>query len=201
MKMISRKENVPTNQLGQWLNEENIAGVANPSQAVLSTCTKTAVPHSRVVAIRDITEEGLVFFTQRGTRKVEELALNPSVSLTFWFEVTQRQVIIEGVASPLSESKNQAYWSTYSKFAQVRFCAYAPTSGQIINSKKTLEKKRKLIEQEYEGLDIPISSFYCGYLIKPSSYTFYAYRADELSDVSKYLKNKDSIWEHALISP
>jgi pyridoxamine 5'-phosphate oxidase len=195
------KDSGPSNQLGQWLNEEKIVGVANPAQAVLATCTKTSVPHSRVVAIRDITEEGLVFFTQRGTRKVEELALNPLVSLTFWFEVTQRQVIIEGVASPLSESENQAYWSTYSKSAQIRFCAYAPTSGQIVNSKKSLEERRKLIEQEYQGLDIPISTFYCGYLIKPSTYTFYAYRTDELSDVSKYVKNNDSIWEHTLISP
>lgn len=192
---------MPMEQLKQWLNEEKVAGVANPSQAVLSTCSKEAVPHSRVVAIREINEEGLLFFTQRGTKKVQDLSQNPLASLNFWFEVTQRQVIIEGTVAPLSETENQEYWSTYPRFAQIRFCAYAPTSGQRISSKFEFEEKRKRIEQEYEGTDIPMSSFYCGYRIKPNSYSFYVYRTDELSDVHQCVKNKEGIWESSLLSP
>jgi pyridoxamine 5'-phosphate oxidase len=192
---------VPIDQLRQWLNEEKIVGVSEPSRAVLSTCTKDAVPHSRVVAIREITEEGLIFFTQSSTRKVYELTQNPLVSLNFWFEVTQRQIIIEGTATRLSESENHAYWSTYSRFAQIRFYAYAPTSGQEINSKTHLEEKRKSIEQEYEGVDIPMSSFYCGYRIQPSSYSFYRYRTDELSDVYRFVKDNEQVWKQTLLSP
>lgn len=51
----------------------NLAGTLNPRQAVLATCAKEAIPHARVVAIREINERGLLFFTQKGTRKFNEL--------------------------------------------------------------------------------------------------------------------------------
>lgn len=63
----------PIEILSLWLREEQSAGAPNPRQAVLSTATMSAIPHARVVAIREIDDHGLVFFTQRGTRKVDEL--------------------------------------------------------------------------------------------------------------------------------
>ena len=55
----------PIDILKHWLEDEKVRGVSNPQQAVLSTATLASVPHSRVVAIREITEEGLLFFTQK----------------------------------------------------------------------------------------------------------------------------------------
>ena len=193
---------MPLKKLKQWIDEEKIAGVPNPAQAVLATCTKAAIPHSRVIAIREITETSLLFFTQQVTRKVTELAENPLVSLNFWFELTQRQVIIEGGVTPLSKEENQLYWSNYPRFAQVRFCAYAPTSSQEITSKENLEDKKKIIEQQYkQEQEIPMPAEYCGYRINPVSFLFYLYRLDELSDVYKYIKDSDSSWKKLLISP
>lgn len=67
----------PIQQLNLWITEEHQAGAPNPQQGVLSTATTSAVPHARVVAIREINEDGLLFFTQKGTRKVAELTANP----------------------------------------------------------------------------------------------------------------------------
>ena len=53
------------------------------SQAVLSTCASNNLPHARVVAIREISDKGLLFFTQKGTRKVAELEANPQANLIF----------------------------------------------------------------------------------------------------------------------
>ena len=86
---------MPINKLTQWLNKENSVGAPDPAQAVLATSTIDAIPHSRVVAIREISPEGLLFFTQRGTKKVEELNVNPRVSLNFWFELTERQIYFQ----------------------------------------------------------------------------------------------------------
>ena len=158
------------------------------------------MPHSRVIAIREITDDELIFFTQQGTRKVKELDENPLISLNFWFELTQRQVIIEGKAQALSSSENQSYWSSYPRFAQLRFCAYAPTSSQKIDSKKQLEDKKTKFEALYKENEVPMSSFYCGYRIQPENFLFYRYRIDELSDVLKFERNKNS-WEQFLISP
>jgi pyridoxamine 5'-phosphate oxidase len=100
-----------------------------------------------VVAIREITKDWILFFTQKRTRKVEEIKCNGKIALTFWLERHARETIIEGEASFLSEEQNAHYWDSYPHWAQVRFCSYAPTSGDAIQSKTILEHKRLEIEQ------------------------------------------------------
>lgn len=76
----------PITLLTTWISEELQRGAPNPQHAILATAGKDSIPHGRVIAIREINEQGLLFFTQRGTRKVVEMTYNPIVSLTFWFE-------------------------------------------------------------------------------------------------------------------
>src|SRR6185312_3798159 len=141
---------MPIELLNTWITEEQHAGAPNPCQAVLATCAKDAIPHARVVAIRKIDEQGLLFFTQKGTRKFHELISNPLATITFWFELFQREVIIEGNIAFLSEADTRVYWDSYPRDAQIRFCSYAPTSSQPIVDKNVLEKKRQQIAQAYE---------------------------------------------------
>ncbi len=190
----------PIDKLNQWILAERTAGAPNPQQAVLSTATKQAIPHSRVVAIREINEKGLLFFTQRGTRKVEEMTANPSVSMTFWFELLIREIIIEGIIEALSDAENELYWQDYPREAQIKFHSYAPTSSKPIKDKEELELKRSLIREDYAEKLIPLSSLYCGFRLKPNRFVFYSYHADVLSDVVEYTKPKDE-WQSQLLSP
>ena len=192
---------MPIQLLEQWLKEEKDKGAPNPQQAVLSTVTKEGIPRSRVVAIREITPPGILFFTQKGTKKVTEIAENPRVSLTFWFELMQREVILEALIEALSDGENKAYWLTYPRVAQLRFLAYAPTSGQPIDSKQILEDKKTAIEQECKDQELPYTPLYCGYRIIPTKVTFYQYRTDELSDVYQYSVQENNQWQKQVISP
>ncbi|CEG58299.1 TPA: pyridoxamine 5'-phosphate oxidase [Legionella pneumophila] len=190
----------PIKQLNIWINEERHKGAPNPQQAVLSTATKESIPHARVVAIREISELSLLFFTQKGTRKVAELITNPIATLTFWFELLQREVIIEGVVESLLPEENERYWQTYPREAQIRFYSYAATSSQPIISKHQLEKKKKNIAVNYQDKPLPMSEFYCGFRVKPARMVFYTYRTDELSDVVEY-HLVDNSWITRLLSP
>ncbi|KTD03427.1 pyridoxine/pyridoxamine 5'-phosphate oxidase [Fluoribacter gormanii] len=190
----------PIIELSLWLARERENGAPNPSQAVLSSISVDGVPHSRVVAIREISDEGFLFFTQKSTRKVNELKNNPRVSLVFWLELLQREVIIEGNALFLNHAENKKYWDSYPQWDQIRFLSYAPTSMQLIESKEVLEKKRQKIEASFLNKPIPLSPEYCGFLIRPERMVFYAYRQDELSDVWEYiLKNNE--WNLQRLSP
>lgn len=190
----------PINKLHSWLEEECMHGAINPQQAVLSTATPEAIPHARVVAIREINEQGLLFFTQKGTRKVIELISNPRAAITFWFELLQREVIIEGTVEPLRLDENETYWQSYPREAQIRFHSYAPTSSQPITNKKQLEEKKQAIAAHYQGKSLPMSDYYCGFRLKPQRMVFYAYRTDELSDVLEYCKRNND-WILTVLSP
>ncbi|KTC92869.1 MULTISPECIES: pyridoxine/pyridoxamine 5'-phosphate oxidase [Legionella] len=191
---------MPFKLLNHWIEEEKDVGAPNPQHAILSTATSDATPHSRVVAIREIREDELVFFTQKGTRKVEDLSNNPKVSLTFWFELRQREVILEAIAEPLSQSEVEHYWNTNPHSAQLRFTAYALSSMQPINSKQIIEDKKTALEREYLNKKLPLSPFYCGFRIKPTRFIFYSFRLDELSDVAEYYW-QNAQWHQRILSP
>lgn len=190
----------PIDLLNSWLTEENLAGAPNPRHAVLATCAKDAIPHARVVSIHEIDEQGLLFFTQQGTRKVRELNANPLATMTFWFELFQREVIVEGTVTSLPATENQHYWINYPREAQIRFYSYAPTSSQPVISKEVLENRKKEIALEFTGKDLPLSHYYCGFRLRPSRFLFYAYRIDELSDVFEY-HDQNGIWLKQWLSP
>lgn len=190
----------PIELLNIWITEEQRAGAPNPRQAVLSTCAKNAMPHARVVAIREIDEHGLLFFTQKGTRKVSEISENPHGVITFWFELFQREVIIEGSFLQLTENENIRYWEEYPREAQIRFYSYAATSSLPIINKNVIENRKRQIESEYKDKILPINTYYCGFRLKPERIMFYAYRTDELSDAFEYRKH-DNDWYMQWLSP
>lgn len=190
----------PIHLLTIWIEEEKSFGAQNAQHAVLSTQGLNDQPHARVVALREITEDRILLFTQKRTRKVKEIKNNGHVVLTFWFERHAREVLVEGEASFLSGEQNTHYWDSYPQWAQIRFCSYAPTSGLPIENKTLLEKKRLDIEQESKNRPLPCSPDYCGIAIKPNRFVFYAYRLDELSDVWEYTIQKHH-WVRNLLSP
>ena len=122
---------------------EKERGVEDPFCAVLSTCSSSGEPHSRVVAIREIETESLLFFTQKKTRKVAELLNNPESCLNFLFAMQSRQVILEGMATPLSREENEAFWKTLPRERQLKFSTYAPSSGLVIKDPGQLEARKK----------------------------------------------------------
>ncbi len=147
-----------------------------------------------------MSEQGLLFFTQRSTKKVTELNTNPVASMTFWFELLLREVMIDGIVEALSDAENEQYWQTYPREAQVRFCSYAPTSAQPISSKQQLEEKKQQIEAAYDEKPLPVSEFYCGFRLKPRKFVFYAYQSKTLSDVVEF-SGVDGAWNEQVLSP
>lgn len=189
---------LPSQLLASWIAQEKELGAQYAQHAVLSSQAIDGAPHGRVVAIREITEDWILFFTQKRTRKVLEIANNNQVTLTFWFERYAREVIVEGTASFLSDEQNAEYWQNYSQWAQIRFLSYAPTSGLPIENKQLLEEKRLEIEQSLDNNPIPCSSDYCGISIQPERFVFYSYRLDELSDVWEYRVKGKTITQQRL---
>jgi len=180
--------------------EERQKGVPNPQQAVLSTATINAIPHARVVSIREISDFGLIFFTQKETRKVSELHENPFATLTFWFEYFERQVIVEGKTQSLSDSEIKDCWHANSREAQIRFYSYSPNSSKFITNKQEIEGRKKKVEDMYEGLSIPLSPLYCGFRLMPDRILFYDCSSDNLSEVFDYQRINEK-WQKQLLAP
>lgn len=120
-----------------WVETESLPF----KMGVLATVDENGHPISRTVAIREINEYGLLFFTQLGSAKVAHISVNPYVSFTFMLPNTQRQVTVSGRVRPLGESENLKNWETYDQERRLRFLVYGTKSGQLIKKQQELDEE------------------------------------------------------------
>ena len=76
-------------------------------------CNKNK-PHLRFVNIKYI-NESFVFFTNYQSPKSNDLMLNDSASLTFFWNTSNAQIRIEGKVKMLSKEESDYHWSIRSK--------------------------------------------------------------------------------------
>ncbi|HKK68571.1 MAG TPA: pyridoxamine 5'-phosphate oxidase family protein, partial [Bacteroidales bacterium] len=84
----------PAEQFKLWLSEAENDKLPDYNAMVLSTSDSEMQPHSRIVLLRDIVPEGLVFYTNYQSNKGLEIADNKRVSLLFFWPSHERQVRI-----------------------------------------------------------------------------------------------------------
>lgn len=197
---MSKNEHTPLFTMRHWIEEEKALGSTSPDRVVLATCSSEGIPHSRIIAIREITQEGILFFTQRGTKKVAELVHNPYSSMILWLPLQQRQVILDGITKPLTHSENESFWAALPRERQLRFSAYAPTSGQVIDSVSVLEHQLDILTETFLGNAVPMCNDYCGFHLIAETICFYTLRDHTFSESLKYKKQQNE-WLKQLISP
>src|SRR5512145_39791 len=79
-----------------WLAAAIEAGLTEPNAMVLATADAAGRPSTRHVLLKELDRAGFVFYTNLRSRKAEEIAVNPAVSLCFpWFAM-ERQVVVTG---------------------------------------------------------------------------------------------------------
>ncbi len=198
--MLNKDDQSPLIKVREWIEAERSLGSSHPDRITLATCSAEGTPHSRIVAIREISSDGILFFTQRCSKKVTELACNPQASMTLWLPLQQRQVIMEGVTYPLTHQENERFWKTVPREQQLRFSAYAPTSGQVIDSVSVLDEQLDALTKKFLGKEVPMSAEYCGFRLTAETLYFYTLGVNTFSEFVKYQKHQGS-WNRQLVSP
>ncbi len=82
----------------RWFGEVRAAGLHEPNAMVLATVSDDGAPSSRMVLLKGFGPDGWRFFTNTGSRKGVELAVNARCSLLFPWHPLERQVRVDGVA-------------------------------------------------------------------------------------------------------
>ena len=93
----------------QWLDEAVRAGLPEPNAMALATLDANGVS-CRIVLLRSFDEGGFVFFTNHNSRKAMQLEDDAHAALTFFWPELERQVRIEGSASPIAAEESDAYF-------------------------------------------------------------------------------------------
>src|SRR5690606_26930840 len=81
----------------KWFEEAVGSQILDPYAMIISTVSKEGKPSNRVVYLRDISEKGLVFYTNYESHKGNDLDANKNISCLFFWGELERQIRIEGV--------------------------------------------------------------------------------------------------------
>jgi pyridoxamine 5'-phosphate oxidase len=169
----------PLSQLRLWLEEAERVGPIAPAMT-LATATKEAAPSTRIVLLRAIDERGLVFFSNRESRKGRELAENPRAALVFhWWELG-RQVRVEGRVEQVAAAESEEYWRTRPR--ESRLAAWASPQSRSLGDRRALDDLYARAAERFAGEDVPLPPFWGGYRVLTEAVEFWAHRENRLHD-------------------
>ena len=180
----------PIQQLIEWLNDAIDGQQPDPNAMVLSTIDRTGFPDSRVVLLKELTPEGLVFFTNYNSRKGQQIASDSHVSAVFFWPGQERQVRIRGMAEKIREEDAELYFR--SRPLESQLGAWASPQSEVIESRQVLNDNYKQYELYFETHEITKPPFWGGFLVRPQYFEFWQGRSNRLHDRIEY-----SLSEHA----
>jgi pyridoxamine 5'-phosphate oxidase len=187
----------PFGQLETWL-EEGRAVVPHPEMMALATATPDGRPSARIVLFRGLDDRGITFFTNRTSRKGDELRANPrAAAVIHWWELG-RQIRIEGDVEETSAAESRAYWEGRPRGSQL--AAWASRQSRSLSGREELDGYVAEVEERFAGVAVPLPRFWGGYRIVPTSVEFWTHRENRLHDRVRYVRDADG-WRVERLAP
>ena len=188
----------PIQQLIEWLNDAIDDQKLDPNAMVLSTIDAEGNPDSRIVLLKELTAEGLVFFTNYNSKKGQQIASSARVSVLFFWPGQERQVRIKGIAEKIKEEDSELYFK--SRPLESQLGAWASPQSEVIESRQVLTDKYAYYEQFFENHEITKPPYWGGFLIRPEYFEFWQGRSNRLHDRIEYCLS-DQAWVIHRLAP
>lgn len=129
----------PLELFERWLKQACEARLPDPTAMCVATVDTNGQPYQRIVLLKHYDDQGLVFYTNLGSRKAQQLAENPHISLLFPWHMLDRQVIFLGKAERLSTLEVLKYFHSRPKDSQIG--AWVSQQSSRISARGVLESK------------------------------------------------------------
>lgn len=189
----------PMHLFKKWFDEiERIDQNSENNAMTLSTIDLEGYPKNRIVLLKKFNDEGFVFYTNYTSEKALAIEENPKVSLSFFWPVLERQVVIKGVAVKVSSEESDVYFTSRPRGSQIG--AWVSHQSHVIEEREVLEKRQLELEERFSGQSVPRPDFWGGYLIKPHFIEFWQGRPNRLHDRFRYSKQEKD-WKIERLAP
>jgi pyridoxamine 5'-phosphate oxidase len=182
----------PWDLFADWFDLAKQHETSYPEAMVLATVGDDGMPSARAVLMKSFDAQGVVFHTNRESRKGRQFSSHPKAACCFHWKSMSRQVHLEGVIAPISDAESDAYFATRPRLSQIG--AWASKQSQVLESRAMLERRVKEFEEKFAGMDVPRPPHWGGNRLTPSRFEFWSEQPYRLHDRISYERDGD-MWD------
>lgn len=169
----------PLQQFDTWLKQALAGRIPEPTAMTLATVAADGRPSTRVVLCKGYDARGIVWYTNRDSRKGREMAGNAAAALQFHWVELERVVRIEGRVEHTTDEESDTYYA--SRPLDSRIGAWASPQSQVIGSRAVLVANAARYAAQY-ALNPPRPPHWGGYRLVPDRWEFWQGRKSRLHD-------------------
>lgn len=191
--------NDPSVLMRQWIKDARSANIPLPLVGTLSTVhLPSARVSARLVNLKDFTDDGnFLFSTDWATsQKGEDIRSNPWVALTFYHQVLDRSIRVQGKAQILPAATTEEYWQGQPQGFRERYAAFS--QSEKVANRAQLEQRLKHQEINHTSLEVPHN--FSRVQVVPDAYEFWQGREDGIADRLSYRRDREG-WELSRLEP
>lgn len=171
-----------------WMDEALAQKVKEPYAMSLATCGVDNKPSVRIVLLREVTDTGIVFYTNYDSAKGQDISENPNAEVLFFWNELERQVRISGHIAKIDAAKSAEYFQKRPHDSQLGAWVSQPQSGPVAN-RDIMEQNFAQLKADYpKDSSVPTPEFWGGYELTTERIEFWQGRANRVHDRIVYTK-------------
>ncbi|PIE12375.1 MAG: pyridoxamine 5'-phosphate oxidase [Rhodobacterales bacterium] len=182
-----------------WLSAAEASEVNDPNAIALSTVDADGLPNVRMVLLKDIEDDGFVFYTNYESAKAQELDGAGKAAFVLHWKSLRRQIRVRGTITREEGEKADAYYA--SRSLKSRLGAWASRQSQPLSSRAALMAEVAKVTAQ-KGPNPARPPFWGGYRISPLEIEFWADGAFRLHDRYRWRRaGEGETWEVQRLNP
>ena len=155
----------------RWLADAEGTEPNDPNAIALATVDPDGLPNTRMVLLKDILDDGFVFYTNYESTKGRELAASGKAAFVMHWKTLRRQIRVRGDVARHDGPEADAYYA--SRSLKSRLGAWASQQSRPLSSRGALMAEVAKVSARY-GLNPPRPPFWGGFKITPVEIEFWA---------------------------
>lgn len=189
----------PFTQFDEWLDEAVAIGEEEPTAMIVATVSPEGHPSTRTVLLKGVEDGKFIFYTNYESRKGQQLAANPYISLSFVWHKPERQVHIEGKAKKCSPEESDAYFA--SRPYKSRIGARISPQSKVIDGRIGIIRAFAREAIRLAGQEVKRPDNWGGFAVTPTRMEFWQGRENRLHDRILYTRLADGNWKKERLAP